>query len=59
MLMRVCGPETGHRHYQNTLREAILDGKIGNEYAEAYQLMLDEGAKIGLKPVLPQEPSFQ
>ena len=30
---------------------AILDGLIGNNYEEAYQRMLEEGEKIGLKAV--------
>ena len=30
---------------------AILDGLIGNNYEEAYQRMLEEGEKIGLKTV--------
>lgn len=33
---------------KTAIREAILDGIIHNAYAEAYQLMLDEGAKLGL-----------
>lgn len=32
--------------------DAILDGVIGNNYEEAYQLMLSEGAKLGLTPIL-------
>ena len=31
--------------------DAILDGLIGNNYEEAYQRMLEEGEKIGLKAV--------
>ena len=31
---------------------AILDGIIGNNYEEAYQRMLEEGEKMGLKPVI-------
>lgn len=31
---------------------AILDGLIGNNYEEAYQRMLEEGEKIGLKAVI-------
>lgn len=30
---------------------AILDGLIGNNYEEAYQKMLEEGEKLGFKPV--------
>ncbi len=33
------------------IREAILDGIIENNVAEAWQLMLNEGEKLGLKPV--------
>jgi len=32
------------------IKEAILDGKIANDYNEAYQLMLQRGAKLGLEP---------
>jgi poly(A) polymerase len=34
---------------KTAIREAILDGIIHNEYNEAYNLMIDEGAKLGLK----------
>jgi len=37
---------------KNCIREAILDGKIPNKREEALELMLDEGKKIGLKPVV-------
>lgn len=36
---------------KNAIREAILDGIIENNPEEAWQLMLDEGGKLGLKPV--------
>lgn len=36
---------------KNSIREAILDNKINNNFEEAYQLMLEEGEKLGLKPV--------
>jgi poly(A) polymerase len=36
---------------KNTIREAILDGIIGNNHDEAFALMIEEGKKIGLKPV--------
>ena len=34
---------------KNAIRDAILDGLIHNEFDEAYQLMLREGEKMGLK----------
>jgi hypothetical protein len=34
---------------KTAIREAILDGIISNTYDEAYQLMLDEGIKLGLQ----------
>ncbi len=36
---------------KNQLKEAILDGKIKNEFNESYQAMLEIGTKIGLEPV--------
>ncbi len=36
---------------KTAIREAILDGVIGNNYDEAYQMMLDEGKKLGLTPI--------
>jgi len=33
------------------IREAILDGKIRNNYEEAYELMLAIGQKLGLQPI--------
>jgi poly(A) polymerase len=35
---------------KNAIREAILDGKIDNQYEACYQYMLDEAEKLGLKP---------
>ncbi|MEQ9063585.1 MAG: HD domain-containing protein [Vicingaceae bacterium] len=40
---------------KNSIREAILDGQITNNYDEAFQLMISEGEKLGLKIV--NEPS--
>jgi poly(A) polymerase len=34
---------------KNTIKEAILEGEIHNNYEEAFQLMLKKGAELGLK----------
>ena len=39
---------------KNAIREAILDGIIGNNHAEARKLMIEKGKEIGLKPVRKQ-----
>ncbi len=36
---------------KDKIREAILDGKIPNNYEEAFNFMLDEASKLGLKRV--------
>ena len=36
---------------KNHIREAILDGKIGNNYEEAFQFMLVQGKELGLSPI--------
>lgn len=36
---------------KTAIREAILEGEIHNNFEEAYQLMLEEGAKLGLAVV--------
>ena len=36
---------------KDTIKDAILDGKIPNDRAAAWQMMLDIAATIGLKPV--------
>ena len=33
------------------IREAILDGKIGNDYDQAFEFMLKKGNQLGLEPV--------
>ncbi|MGC8866417.1 MAG: CCA tRNA nucleotidyltransferase [Bacteroidales bacterium] len=35
---------------KNHIKDAILDGKIHNNFDEAFALMLEEGEKLGLKP---------
>ena len=37
---------------KNVIREAILDGIISNDYDAAFNMMLEEGKKLGLKAVL-------
>jgi putative nucleotidyltransferase with HDIG domain len=42
---------------KNAIREAILDGVIGNNFSEAYAFMKEEGQKLGLSVVKEiQEP---
>ena len=35
---------------KNAIKDAILDGVIHNEYEEAYNFMLVEAERLGLKP---------
>ncbi|MFN2261295.1 MAG: CCA tRNA nucleotidyltransferase [Psychroflexus sp.] len=35
---------------KSTIKEAILDGKIPNEYDAAFKFMLEEGKKLGFSP---------
>lgn len=36
---------------KTSIREAILEGTIHNDKEEAFQMMLEEGEKLGLHPV--------
>jgi poly(A) polymerase len=36
---------------KNQIREAILDGLVENEYAAAFQFMIEKAAIMGLKPI--------
>jgi poly(A) polymerase len=35
---------------KETIKNAILDGNIGNNYTEAYELMIRKGAELGFRP---------
>ncbi len=39
---------------KDAIKEAILEGDIANDYAEAYQFMMKKAEKLGLKPVNPK-----
>ena len=39
---------------KDAIKEAILEGEIANDYAEAYQFMLNKADHLGLKPVNPK-----
>jgi poly(A) polymerase len=43
------GPSKEVGIIKNTIRDAILDGDISNDYEQAFQLMLNKGQKLGLK----------
>ncbi len=55
MIMKVFGLSPGKQVgiLKTTVREAILDGIIGNNFEEAYDLLLRKGAEMNLKPVMP------
>ena len=42
------GKEVGD--IKNAIREAILDGKVKNDYDEAFRFMIELGREMGLKP---------
>jgi len=41
---------------KNAIREAILDGVIGNNFEEAHKYMLAKGAELGLNSASPSSP---
>ncbi len=47
-LTKVC---TCRSISRKTIKEAILEGEIHNNYDEAFQLMLKKGEELGLKRV--------
>jgi putative nucleotidyltransferase with HDIG domain len=52
MIMQVFGipPSRFVGEIKNTIREAILEGEIANDFDAAYQLMLEKGKILGLEP---------
>jgi poly(A) polymerase len=50
LIMEIFGLQPGKEIglIKNAIREAILDGIIGNNYEEAYLFMLEEGKKLNL-----------
>ncbi len=42
-------PEVGR--LKSSVKDAIMDGVIPNEYGAAYEYLLKKAEKIGLKPV--------
>ena len=36
---------------KNAIKDAILDGKIENDYQQAYDFMIQKGRELGLEPV--------
>jgi putative nucleotidyltransferase with HDIG domain len=52
MIMEIfgIGPSKKVGDLKNLIREAILEGEIGNSYEEARRYMLEKAAAMGLKP---------
>lgn len=46
------GPSKVIGDIKTAVKDAILDGVIANDYDAAFQFMLDEGMKLGLKPAV-------
>lgn len=53
MIMKIFGLTPGPNVgiLKNTIREAILDGEIGNNFDEAYDLLVKKAAEMNLSPV--------
>ena len=55
IIMKIFGLKPGKEVgiLKNAIREAILDGEIGNNYDDAYDLLLKKADELSLKPVSP------
>lgn len=55
LIMKIFGLPPGKEVgiLKNTIREAILDGEIGNNYDDAYDLLTKKAAEMNLTPVSP------
>jgi poly(A) polymerase len=55
MIMKIFGLPPGPLvgTLKQTIREAILDGHIGNNYEEALELLMNKAAELNLTPVSP------
>ncbi|WP_255157739.1 CCA tRNA nucleotidyltransferase [Siphonobacter sp. BAB-5385] len=58
MIMDVfgLGPSKEVGQLKNTIREAILEGTLPNDWAHAYPFMLEAGAALGFQPVKELTP---
>jgi poly(A) polymerase len=45
------GPSRMVGDIKTAVKDAILDGVIGNDYNAAFRFMLDEGMRLGLTPI--------
>ena len=53
MIMQTFGLKPGREVgiIKNALKEAMLDGLVGNNFEAAYRFMIDEALKLGLQPL--------